>query len=310
MSSRFEALKDRIGSSLSSAGRAYLETAFPALYARPDAVDAQAQAWIGNLIAGTELQVKGALARINPSLIFKDLPVEVRGYLAAPASLPENFPIVPYELDLKDFHYDVVGLKEAVSAFYVFFPDKKQLLRPYFKLALELRDLSLGGSMGRIRERELGKVAYLALQVAQTAGVPDAYPIGREDRKFIEKFEADRRQRVERRLTEARKKAQDAKVDISFNDPDPSQGWEEFDARCPVCKNWGVLTGWTQYQCAPDGSEERLVFLSEAFDCNACGLAFDDVEEMRLARMPVSFDRSEDLPRWKDGAPEPAKAGP
>lgn len=306
MSDRYGALKRQLSGELAAAAGAYLAPAFSRLYREPRPGDAEAQALVGNLCAGAELQLKAFLAHANPALIFKDVPPEARAFLLAPDEAPDAFNWRPFGLDLRDFAYDTVSFEDAVKAFYVFFPERRQALRPYFKLAIELRKLALHGSLGPVRKDELDRAAHLALSLVQAVASRRkecaAFSPGDADRRFAAAYGASRARQVKERLAAARQKAATLKLDIAYNEAAPPAGWDALDTRCPVCKNWGVLGGTTDIRCEEkDGEEqESLDFAADSFTCDACGLLLEDVEELKLADMPVEYDRSEDLERWRD----------
>lgn len=307
MLERREALKAYLSGCLSDAARAYWTGPLAAYHADPPGDDARAQALIGNLVCGCEMALKAVLTTIHPLLVFEKLPLEARCFFASPGDLPEEFHWEPYDLDLKDFVHDLIDWNKTVQTYHIYFHGQKRLLRPYFKLAGELAPLSLHASLGRVRDGETQKTVYLALQVArESAGRlgKRAYAWTEADRRFVASYESSRREKVTERLDKARQKAAALKVDITYNDPDRRAGWSEYDARCPVCKNWAVLSGWTQIFCQSGGRKEALGFFADAFDCSACGLFLDDAEELRLAGLATFHDRSEDLARWKD---EPAR---
>lgn len=312
MSERFDSLKKDLSARLAASARAYLAPALERFHAKRDPGDAEAQALIGNFSAGIELTLKAFLAGANPALVYKDLPVEATAFFQAPEAVPPSYNWRPYELDLREFAYKTVSFEDAVRAFYVFFPDRKQLLRPYFKLARELKDLSLGGSLGRVEPYETEKAAYLALVVSELARThavspAPAYVPTEKDRRFARDYDEERKKRVAENLAAAREKAKTLKVDITYNDPGFDEGWDAFDARCPVCKNWAFLTGTTDIRCEAEGKKEResLEFRADTFECDSCGLYLEDVEELKLADVSLTYDRSEDLAKWrKDSDPE------
>ena len=302
MSAASEALGSELSKPLAAAAGVYLETGLGLFHRSKPAEMGKSQAAIGNLALGIDLAIKALLVRTDPALAFKDLPIEARTMLAA-GSAAKGFNGRPYELDLKDFSFEPVGTEDAVRAFYVFFPERKQMLRPYFKLLHELRSLSLQTTLGAVKPDELPRIAYLALSaVALISKHLELYRITDADTAFLRRYESDRADRVRTRLEAAREKTKTLKVDITFNDPSPPEGWEAFDARCPACKNWAFLSGTTDIRCEKKAGkeEESLDFFADTFDCDACGLLLDDMEELKLADIPIVYDRSEDLPKWRE----------
>jgi len=287
---------------LGAAALGYLDLAFARTFEKPPEDHGQKQALIGCFAAGIDLALKSFLARMNPILIFRNLPREVEAYLAASDEVPESFQSNAMRLDLRDFVFEMLPLKKILPAFCVFFPKERQRLRPYFRLLLELHPQVLGGSLGEIRPLELERVVYLACRlagmIAQDGRAQFSFLPSPKHVQFVREYDAVREKSVRARIVAAKEKARSLKVDIAYNDPGVVDGWETFEARCPICKNWGFLSGVTEIRCDVSGEKESLEFLSDSFDCDACGLKLDDLEELILADIPATHDRSADLARW------------
>ncbi len=302
---RFGSLKDELAGDLAAASRAYLTGAFERFHADREPGHPEAQALIGNLVIGIELTLKAFLAARNPSLVFKELPLEARALLEAPADVPKDLDWKRHELDLRDFMHATLSFEEAARAFHIFLPGKKQSLRPYFRLAADLKDLSLRASLGRVERSELERVVYAALETAEAAASYEGrtswrgYAPTETDRTFLQNYADARSRSVTDKLDVARRKAKTLKVDITFNDPGQREGWDAFDTRCPVCQNWGTLSGSTEALYGA-GDHRSLEFRADTFECDSCGLLFEDAEELALARMSLAYDRTEDLAKWQD----------
>lgn len=315
---RHQRLKSELAGRLAGGARAYLEPALKRFHAAAKTDDAELQAILGNVAVGIELLLKAFLASRSPALAFKDLSPEARVALQSPESVPDGYNWRPLELDLRDFAYDTIPFDEAVRAFYVFFPESKQALRPHFRLVSELRKLALESSPGEMQPHEIERPVYLALHVAALVAPflgSLASIEGDKEKQFLRRFDAERVVRVEASLERAKEKAKTLKVDIQYNDPGLRESWDAFEGRCPVCKNWGLLSGATDIRCEPlaspagrrdaGGDHETLEFTADSYACDACGLVLEDAEEMRLADMPLAYDRTEDLERWRDDGAEP-----
>ncbi|GEM_PF-1440154 len=301
MSGRYDSLKKHLVEHLSRASASYLKSALARCHDDPRAQDAEAQAAIGQAGVAVELMLKALAAAANPGLLFKDIPLEAKVFFHAPDELPAGFNWTPFDLDLREFAYDTISFDEAVRTFYALFPERKRDLRTYFKALSELRVLSVRAALVKVQRAELEKSVYLALQVADilSAREPAAYAPTDRDRKLLKAYDEERARRVREKTKAAKEKAGALKVDISFNEPPGREGWDAFETRCPVCKNWGFLAGWTEIRCEADGSE-HLDFFADSFDCDACSLLLDDSEEMKASDMPTLFDRTEDLARWRE----------
>jgi hypothetical protein len=77
-----------------------------------------------------------------------------------------------------------------------------------------------------------------------------------------------------------------------------SEDWESMHGPCPICDNTATYFGETEETHDSDGL--HLSFESETFRCEACGLEFEDFEELRLAGMKTSIDRDQDVDQWAE----------
>jgi len=258
---------------------------------------------LGNLGVAIELMLKAFVVKNNPLLLFRDLPLELRAMFTCPDTVPKSFNWRRYDVDIRSFAFKTVELDELVSAFYVFFPDEKQALHPFFRFLSKCRNVSIHASLPSFQQYELDRTAYLALRVldilngCETFGY-QAYQLTEKDKEFVSSFEASRAERVRKKIEQAKEKSKAlelGKVWMSV------EGWEAYVTSCPVCGSEGVLGGYTDLSGEQDEDEQfhpYLYFLADSFECSECGLMLEDIEELRMTGMELCYDRSSELEEW------------
>ena len=62
----------------------------------------------------------------------------------------------------------------------------------------------------------------------------------------------------------------------------------------------GMMNGFTELAVTEDeeGEFTSLDFFSVSFDCHVCGLSLNDVEELKLAKMSILYDRTDEIHHW------------
>lgn len=64
----------------------------------------------------------------------------------------------------------------------------------------------------------------------------------------------------------------------------------------------GLLSGSTEIEGIPEygGGTAGYVlsFNADSFECTACGLLLEDVEELKLANLETNYDRNQDMDKW------------
>lgn len=260
---------------------------------------------IGNLAIAIELMLKAFVAKNDLLLLFKELPLELRILFTCPDIVPlKNFNWRQYDVDLYSFRYKTLQLDELISVFYVFFPDYRQALKPYFKLISSCRNASIHFLLPSFQRYELDRTAYLALLVYKYLDSSNTFGIGRytlkeEDEQFMASFGEEQVERVRKEIERAKDIAKGIKekhIGIAVD------GWDDYVTKCPVCGCDGILTGFTDIEAdvQDDGSPEPyLIFLADSFACEGCSLSLNDVEELKLAGMDICYDRPDkDVNDW------------
>jgi len=299
-----DSIQRKIQLELTKSGRGYLRTGLKLFHKERTSSYPVIGPAIGNLATAIELMIKAFLAKNNLSLLFKDLPLELRILFECPETLPsDSLNLRRYDNELRSSAYKTLELDELIASFYVFFPEKKQALRPYFRLLSRCRNASVHFSLPSFQHYELERTAYLALTVLQTIDwgrYPPTvlYSLTKQDEQFLSKYNEERIERVRRKIEEAKEKAKRIEAkDISIL----VDSWEAYETECPICGCGGMLTGDTQIEADFDedeGANPYLIFLADTFQCDGCGIRLDDMEELRLAGIEMVYDRDKDMARW------------
>jgi len=260
------------------------------------------QAALGNLAISVELMLKAFIASKNLTLLFKGLPLETRVLLTCPASLPDNFRWTPLDVEIRSAKHRTIGLSECITIFFIFLPKFKQSLQSHLKSLAGFRNTSVHSVLPSFQKYELERAAYVAQQILEILQdeevVPYRYAYTKGDKQFLAAFQEERLERVRKQVETAKECAKklSGKEDFSaFTDID----WENFVTRCPVCGNEAQVIGYTELRSSHDGGE-NLDFWPYSFVCDACGLALNDSEELKLAGVPSHIDRSSELDEYSE----------
>jgi len=301
----FDSIREKLQTELTRSGMGYLKSGLELFHNERRSSLGRIEPAIGNLAIAVELMLKTFVVKNNPLLLFRELPLELRILFTCPDAIPsKGFNWRRYDIDLRSFNYKTLELAELISLFYVFFPNHKQALKPYFSLLSRCRNASIHSSLPSFQRYELERTAYLALRVFKVLDESQAfryrgYLLKEEDKQFLSSFEEERTERVRKKIDEAKEKSKalaHGQVGVYID------SWDAYTTSCPICGCDGVLTGGTEVDVDVDeeGSmNPYLVFLAETFKCEECGLSLDDVDELKLAGMDISYDRPQsDMDKW------------
>ena len=123
------------------------------------------QAAIGNLSLSIELMLKTFIAGKHLTLLYKNLPLELRAFLNCEDRLPESFQKQPFEIDIRSSTYTTIELDECISLFYIFFPDERPRLQPHLRFVSKVRNLCVHSFLPVYYRFELERVAFTALNI-------------------------------------------------------------------------------------------------------------------------------------------------
>lgn len=303
MESYVKKLQNKYVRSLADAGRDYLRAGLT-LFHRHNRVPNYytPQAAVGNLAVAVELMLKAFIARKNLLLIFKRLPLELRVLLSCPADLPKNFNWRAFDVDIKAAKYPSIDLGECISIFFIFFPEMKQRLQSHLRILIRARNASVHSFLPSFQKYEVERAAYVALQIYLKLCDENVYyfcKLDKEDEEFIQRFQDERLQRVQKAIEDAKRRAKDLKgkpLEISY----VLDHWETEIVTCPICGSDAILEGYTdivEWEPDQDGDvpEPGLFFFPETFRCDECKLELNDYDELLLAGIPTDFDRSDEM---------------
>lgn len=270
----------------------------------PSAADDQVI--IGSLAISVEFMIKALLAKYDICLLYLDVPLELKLALHIPEKMIEKIPWRLYEAQLKSSHYKTIGLPECISCFGVLFPEEKQKLGSHLRFLERTRNLALHSTLPAFRQYELHRTVYLTLCIFDILSKRElnlfhSYKLIGDDKNksFLSSFDDSRVDRVHKAIEAARSKAKgisSGETSISVND------WNVMVIECPVCGNDALLFGYIHdaWECDEHGLNDTLslIFLADSFECEFCGLKFEDTYELELGGIDLFWDRSELADKW------------
>jgi len=255
------------------------------------------QVALGNLAISTELVLKTFIAGKHLTLLFKNLPLEVRVFLTSHENLPNDFSLQAFDVDLKSAKYNSVEFDECVAVFYLFFQDSKQSLQPHLRFLASARNASVHSVLPTFHRYELERAAYVSLRVYDTLESAGAiggihYAHSPEDNKFLATFKEERLERVRKQI-EAAKEHSKKLNNRSKPLPNTLGHWENLVMTCPICGSDAIMYGDSEIGRGHNGAEV-LEFRPYNYHCGGCKLTLTDLEELQLAGIPMRVERSED----------------
>jgi hypothetical protein len=289
-----EALQEEISDRFVRAGMTYLHVGFSLL-----GTPGKWQVALGNLTVAVELLVKGFLASRSLLLVYKDLSLKDKVLLICPDSFDAGFNWRPLDANLRWNQYKTFGFDESISNLFALAPDLEQALKPHMAKLSQDRNHSVHSVLPSVQEYEATRAAYVAARLARelaTRSIEHTKLLPSEDR-FLKDFDERRVAKVRTAVNAAMEKARTLGTDISEG-PEESPDWDSWFTPCPICGNSADLCGTTDIEGETDEDGDTnmwLVFKAHGFYCKACGLTLDDLEELRLAKISVKYDRDEDV---------------
>lgn len=165
MKEYFDNIRNQLRRELAGSAVGYLRVGLDLFHKERSSSYPSIQPAFGNLGIAIELMLKTYLVKNNPSLIFRDLPLDLQIIFACPEAELPGFNRRVHNVNLTSFNYKTAELDECISSFFVFFPESKQMLKPYFRYLSRSRNLSVHASLPSIQYYQLERTAYLALQL-------------------------------------------------------------------------------------------------------------------------------------------------
>jgi len=258
---------------------------------------------LGNLCIGVELLVKALVGSGNLSLIFVNLPVELKTHFVSAGDTKPSVDTKPHEVEFHAGRYKTIEFEPALKLFYAFRPHLKPELDPHTKFLLRYRNKGLHSIIRESEQFAVDRIAFIALKLLDNLRKCTKLGLGRwepteEDMEFLRQYESHRVDRVKKSMDEAQKRAKTApRREISVEALDY---WHELPTSCPVCGQQAILDGYTSLEGTevPTPEEPFLVFVAGAINCSTCGLSLDGIKELELAGVKTIHNRRDDCPRW------------
>lgn len=294
-------LRNELSRDLRESALRYLEVGLDLFYREREHDRFHIQPAIGNLSTAIELMIKAFLAEAHLTLVFDNLPDELRAIILCPEQTTRSL-MPAYKHGLKGFRFKTIDLEKSIAMFKCFFDIEKLELEPYFKLLSRHRNAALHGSLPIYEKYELERIAYLALKVKEALGKKSengsSLLKSKCDKEFLKAYDENRVFNVAKKIEAAKEKANRSDVVESYCSVDD---WDTYVTVCPVCGVDAILLGSTDVALDIDEDGEANpypVFLAYSLECDNCGLALNDTEELRLAGVGLKYERLEDIDKW------------
>jgi len=291
-------LKNQIAGDLRSSARSYHNIGFDVFHESRMKRWVDFQPAIGNLCISVELLLKAVVAEKALAMLYSGLPDEVKLLLCYPESLTKDHNSASYISDLKSFSYKAIELDKSISLFHHFYPELKQEFKSLFSSLAAIRNISVHASVPDFQKYELESIAYHSTKLFQKIAELKIFKffvhqIDKKTENFIKYYEEEKVKKVKSALENSRKKVKSGKIEEqSFC----SNDWETMSLECPICWKDGTCSGETEETSDNDG--RYLTFQCESFSCEACGLELEDFEELQLAGLETSIDRTDEVDQW------------
>lgn len=293
-------LKNQVSGDLRSSAKSYYKIGIDVFH------ESRLKSWvdfqpaIGNLSISIELLLKAVVAEKALAMLYSGLPDEAQLLLCYPDSLTKDHNSASYLSDLKNFSFKAIELDKSISLFYHFYPELKQEYKNLFSSLSGIRNISVHASVPGFQRYELESIAYYSTKLFQAIIELKVFkyfihPIEKKTENFLKYYEDEKVKKVKSALESARKKVKSGKLEEPKYYHDD---WEIISQECPICGQNGTYSGETEETSDNEGM--YLTFQCESFSCEACGLELEDYEELQLAGMETSLDRSSEVDQWRE----------
>jgi hypothetical protein len=288
---------------VSKAALEYLKVGLSLFHKQQKYYYSQPQIPLGILSISIELMLKTFILSNSFTVLFKDIPLELRLLLTSPSNIPGSFRWRKYDIDLKSFSYKTLELEEVISCFFILRPDLKQQFKSHLRFLSKYRNASIHLALPSFQKYELDRTAFLALEILKVVKDIELssfawHPLSEQDKRFLATFQEERIERVRKIIEKSQIQSRTIEHDQSYiSDND----WDTYVISCPICGNDSILNGYTElkYDQDEDGDfSPYLEFYADSFECEECGLSLKDIDELKLAGMDIILDRADDTEKW------------
>lgn len=257
------------------------------------------QPTVGNLSIACELLLKVFVARNMFSNLYPNLKKESQAILNYPTVMPSSTTINRFIGDLTSFSEKVIDFNQAISLFYLLYPQKKQELQPHFHFLSSVRNISVHAALPEFQRYHLERIAYISSKLFLHARDEKinrvTISIDKRLEKIIQEYDDYRVKKVHDAIQAAKNKAKSLETLWKVNDW-YDDDWGSLDETCPVCTNNALSYGSTEEDEA--SGRYTLLFFKESFECEHCGLVLEDEEELQLAGIQTCEDISSYYDDW------------
>lgn len=300
MKKKIKNIQKQYTSDISKTALDYLKVGLELFHKRRYDDYLNSQVALGNISVAIELIIKTFLASKDLSLVFKNLPLDLKIILTCPDQIQSNTNWRHHDIEFRFGDYKTLELGDCISSFFVFLPDLKEKLNSHLRFLAKHRNTSVHSVLPVLKKYEIERAAFVALQLIESLKDTDLFKyyyrqITVKDKEFMKSFREERLERVRKIIDKAKEKAQKLPESTQFISVD---NWEEYVTSCPICGNDALIEGYTELHAEED--VRGLEFFADTFHCEICGLKLEDSEELRLAGIDTIYDRSSEVDEWQE----------
>lgn len=258
---------------------------------------------IGNLGIFIELTLKAFVAEFCIERLFTNIPLTLSIILSRPELMHANYN-QQFDHDLHFSEYNTIEFGPAISIFNIIFPEKREEYKALFNLISDIRNLSVHSIIPNYQKYNLDRIAYLSIKLYYLIeefefNKEEPFILPHESVEFFNSFNVSKAEEVRKAINKAKgnsKKVFKHGYDFPFIS---QEDWTTLIINCPVCNRSAKLIGETE-KIIDSSGKKKLIFTGEKFECPACGLAFNEYEEIKIANIKTSYDRSLMLDDWEE----------
>lgn len=260
---------------------------------------------IGILSISIELILKAMICKKSIGMLYSNLTEEAKMLLCYPDAFTGEHDLQRCLMDIKSSRYKSIELSKAISLSYNIFPSLKQNYRFFLKFLSEIRNNSVHLTVPNFQRYQLERIAYYTTKLFITIdklNLFNSYHFFHPSEKtkvFLDSYKESKIRKVEQSISSAKEKIK--KGDIGEQGCDEGvfpEKWQIMCGECPVCGLTAKFFGDTSDILYKNFLPPDLIFSCESFECEACGLILDDLEEIKLAGLETEFNRSDEAEEW------------
>lgn len=264
---------------------------------KPDSCFLSVQTIIANLCIAIELMLKTIIARDAFAFLYESLPDELFMELAYPEACKCKSNSHVIEMQKFNTKYKTIDFNKSVERFIVIFPETRKVFHSYLSEISQIRNQSVHACIPKATDYYIFYALYTALELYQflrEQGLYEIYPLEIDASSLLKIYEDDKVTRVKRAIATAQNTIKGKFMDDK--EPDVLEDWEHYAIHCPICNAEAIVEGFTDFD--NDDSHIFLTFYSGSFECYNCGLKLLDIQELKIAGIEITYDRSDEKNSW------------